>query len=377
MLALPLRALRLVTIVGLPLAALPANAQQNLDSSAGPLRVETLARGLQNPWGLAVLPDGRYLVTERPGRLRIVAADGALSPPVANVPTVFASGQGGLLGLALDPAFATNRTIFFSYAEPGDGGAGTAVARARLVEGAAPRLDEVTVIFRENRKSQGGRHFGSRLVFAPDGTLFVTLGDRGDPPRSQNLADHAAKIVRITRDGAAAPGNPFAGRADARPEIFSYGHRNMQAATLDAQGRLWVVDHGARGGDEVNRVQAGRNYGWPVISYGREYSGFSIGEGTAKAGMEQPLFYWDPSIAPSGATFYSGKLIPAWRGNLLVGALRGALVSRVTVEGDRVQEAERLNLRARIRDVVEAPDGAILLLTDEGDGRILRLTPAR
>jgi aldose sugar dehydrogenase len=360
--------------------AAPVSAQTQVATSAGPLSVTVLARGLVHPWGMAHLPDGRMLVTERPGRLRIVTETGALSAPVANVPAVFASGQGGLLDVALDPTFATNRLVYLSFAEPGEGGAGTAVARGRLAEeGGAPRLDAVSVIFRQNRKSNGTRHFGSRLNFAPDGTLFVTLGDRGEDMRSQDLGDHAAKVVRIQSDGGVPTDNPFRGRAGALPEIYSYGHRNMQAATFDDRGRFWVVDHGARGGDEVNIVKPGANFGWPVISYGTHYSGAPIGEGSAKPGLEQPLHYCAPtSIAPSGAVFYSGKLIPQWRGSLLVGALRAMMVTRLVFENDRfISEEPIRGIGARIRDVAEAPDGAILLLTDESDGRILRLAPAR
>lgn len=368
----------LIVLVLLVLAN-PAPAQ-TVDTSAGPLSVSVVARGLVHPWGLAILPDGRMLVTERPGRLRIVSPSGTLSPPVAGVPAVFASGQGGMLDVALDPDFATNAFVYLSYAEPGEGGAGTAVVRGRLVEaGGAARLDDTTVIFRQNRKSPGTRHFGSRLIFARDGTLFVTLGDRGEDMRAQDPGDHAAKVVRINRDGSVPADNPFRGRTDVLPEIWSLGHRNMQAATLDDQGRLWVVDHGARGGDEVNIARAGANYGWPVISYGTHYSGRPIGEGTQKQGLEQPLHHWAPlSIAPSGATFYSGRLIPQWRGSLLVGALRSMMVTRLVFENDRfVSEEPIQGIGARIRDVVEAPDGAILLLTDESDGRILRLAPVR
>ena len=346
-----------------------------------PPRVETFAEGLVYPWGLAFLPDGRLLVTERPGRLRLIGEDGRLSAPVANVPEVQASGQGGLLDIALSPDFASSSVVFFSFAEPrGRGQAATAVARAKLVpDGESARLDDVKVIFRQEPAASGGRHFGSRLVFAPDGNLFVTVGERGQAEKAQDLGTHYGKVVRVRPDGSVPPDNPFVGKAGARPEIWSYGHRNVQGAALNpATGMLWTVEHGARGGDELNIPRAGRNYGWPVITYGRDYSGAKIGEGTAKAGMEQPVYYWDPSIAPSGMAFYTGELFPQWKGNLFVGALAGAALHRLVLDGDRVVGEEVLlrNLGERIRDVRAGPDGALWLLTDNPRGRILRVVPA-
>jgi len=341
------------------------------------VKVTDVVRGLEHPWGLAVLPDGRMLVTERPGRLRIAAPDGTLSEPLTGVPPVYARGQGGLLDVALSPGFAQDRLVYLSFSEPGEGGAGTAVARGRLGERG---LEGTQVIWRQQPKVQGPNHWGSRLAFRPDGTLFVTLGDRfGYRERAQDLSVTLGKVVRINADGSIPSDNPFVGRADARPEIWSYGHRNVQAATVDARGQLWTVEHGARGGDELNNPQPGKNYGWPVITYGVDYSGARIGIGTAKAGMEQPVYYWDPVIAPSGATFYTGSAFPDWRGDLLIGSLSPGLLVRLRLQDGRVVQEERYlgDLRERIRDVVPSPDGALYLLTDSSRGRILRVDPAR
>ena len=350
---------------------------QDFRGEQGNLRVTTVARGLEHPWGLAFLPDGRMLVTERPGRMRVVARDGAIGAPLGNLPTVVAQGQGGLLDVVLDRGFATNRTIFFSFSESGEGGAATSVARARL---GAAALDEVRVIFRQMPKVRGGLHFGSRIVQMRDGNLMIGLGERGQRDRAQELGVHLGKVVRIRPEGGALPDNPFAGRAGALPEIWSYGHRNIQGAALHpVTGALWTVEHGARGGDEINRPEAGRNFGWPVITYGRDYSGLSIGEGTSKAGMEQPVHYWDPSIAPSGMAFYDADAIPGWKGNLLVGALKFGLLVRLVLDGTKVVREERLleGLNERIRDVRVGPDGLVYLLTDSSDGRLLRLGPLR
>jgi glucose/arabinose dehydrogenase len=344
----------------------------------GILRIETVAKGLENPWALAFLPDGRILVTERPGRLRIIEPDGRVSKPLDNVPRVLARGQGGLLDVALDPRFAENRLVYLSYAEPGEGNmAGTAVARGRLAEG---RLDDVQVIYRQQPKVEGGGHFGSRLVFARDGTLFVTQGDRiGYRERAQDLSSGLGKIVRINPDGSVPKDNPFVSRSGARPEIWSYGHRNVQSAAFHPEtGQLWTVEHGARGGDELNHPEAGKNYGWPVITYGVDYSGAKIGEGTAKPGMEQPVYYWDPVIAPSGMTFYTGAAFPDWKGSILIGSLTPGLLVRLTLKGGQVAREERYlgDLRERIRDVRQGPDGLIYLVTDSRDGRLLRVRPA-
>lgn len=349
-------------------------------SSAGPLRVETVARNLDHPWSLAFLPDGRMLVTERPGRLRIVSRDGALSPPLAGVPRVLASGQGGLLDVALDRDYARNATLYVCFAERADGGGRTALARGRLIDGAAPRLDEVRVIFRQEGPLSSGNHYGCRIAQGADGTLFLTTGDHFRyRDEAQNLANHLGKLIRIAPDGSVPADNPFVGRAGAKPEIWSYGHRNPQSLAFNpASGELWEIEHGPRGGDEVNIIGKGRNYGWPVIGYGIDYSGAKIHEGTAKAGMEQPIKYWVPSIAPSGMAFYTGKLMPQWQGSLFTGALAGQMLVRLSLDGDRVTGEERLlqPLDTRFRDVRQGPDGALWLLTDESDGRILRVAPA-
>jgi glucose/arabinose dehydrogenase len=365
----------LVLAAGL-MAAAQAEQAVSVRSEKLELGLETVAVGLENPWGMAFLPDGRVLVTERPGRLRIVATDGSLSAPLAGVPPVAAGGQGGLLDVALHPGFADNRLVYLSYSEPGDGGNSTAVARGRL-EGNA--LREVEVIFSQQPKFDGSAHFGSRLVFARDGTLFVTLGDRYKRrDDAQTLDNHHGKIVHINDDGSVPEGNPFADRAGALPEIWSLGHRNLQGATLHPQtGELWTHEHGPSGGDEINISRAGNNYGWPVITYGEEYIGGSIGEGTHKDGMEQPLHYWVPSIAPSGMIFVDQR-IPAWQGNLLIGSLKFDQLVRLELDSDKVVHEERLLDKAlgeRVRDVAQGPDGAIYLLTDERKGRLLRLAP--
>jgi glucose/arabinose dehydrogenase len=346
---------------------------------AGVVRAETVATGLEHPWGLAFLPDGRMLVTERPGRLRMVGKDGRITAPFAGVPAVQARGQGGLLDVALDPRFGENRLVYLSYAEPGEGGtAGTAVARGRLGDSG---IEQVRVIYRQRPKVSGSNHFGSRLIFARDGTLFVTQGDRYTyRDGAQDLAVGFGKIVRIHPDGTVPPDNPFVGRPGVQPEIWSYGHRNVQGAALHPEtGQLWSVEHGPRGGDELNRPEAGKNYGWPVITYGAEYWGPKIGEGTTKPGMEQPLYYWDPVIAPSGLLFYTGDAIPDWKGSLLIGSLRPGLLVRLRLADGRVAEEERYlgDLGERIRDVRQGPDGHPYLLTDRNDGRILRVIPAR
>ncbi|MCW2305797.1 PQQ-dependent sugar dehydrogenase [Rhodobium gokarnense] len=369
----------ILTALALITGAAPA-AAETFRTDDYTVDVSTVASGLEHPWSLAFLPDGTMLVTERPGRLRLVVDRTLVDAPVSGVPDVYASGQGGLLDVVPAPDFADSNLIFLSYAERGDGGAGTAVARARLVrEGMSARLEDVEVIFRQQPKTTTSRHFGSRLVFAPDGMLFVTLGERGQRPLAQDLSTHNGKVVRIVPDGSVPDDNPFVGTAGARPEIWSYGHRNPQGAALNPEtGELWTVAHGARGGDEVNIPKAGRNYGWPVISYGRHYSGQKIGVGTHKEGMEQPVYYWDPSIAPSGAAFYDGDLFPEWKGDLFVGALKFQLLSRLDVEDGRVASEERMFEGAfgRIRDVRSGPDGAIWLLTDEANGQLLRVAPA-
>ncbi|WP_029583396.1 PQQ-dependent sugar dehydrogenase [Bradyrhizobium sp. URHD0069] len=348
-------------------------------SSAGQLEVQTVASGLVVPWSLAFLPDGRMLVTERPGRMRIVTTEGQLSPPLKGVPEVWASGQGGLLDVILDKSYAQNRTIYFCFAERTGGGGRTAVARAKLNDGDG-RLDDVKIIFRQEGPLSSGNHYGCRIVQANDGNLFVTLGDHFIyRDEAQNLGNHLGKLIRITPDGSAPTDNPFVGRKDAKPEIWSYGHRNQQSLAINpASNDLWEIEHGPRGGDEVNVIGKGKNYGWPVIGYGIDYSGAKIHERTAKDGMEQPVKYWVPSIAPSGMTFYTGKLFPKWAGSLFTGALAGKMLVRLSVNGNTVTGEERLlrNLHERIRDVRQGPDGALWLLTDSSAGRILRVSPA-
>lgn len=371
-----------IATVTLTIAAWPASrdaaAQQRYPSSAGDLVVETVAGGLEHPWGLAFLPDGRMLVTERPGRLRLVGTDGKLSAPITGVPNVAGRGQGGLLDVVPDPGFAQNRTIYLSFAEPRSGGTGTSVARARLNE-RGTALEGTKVIFQQMPTIASNMHFGSRLVFDRTGALFVTVGDRyGQRDQAQNPANHIGKIMRIRPEGGAPADNPKI--EGWQPEIWSIGHRNVQAAALHPQsGQLWTAEHGARGGDEVNTPKAGRNYGWPVVTFGIDYSGAKIGEGTSKAGMEPPLFYWDPSIAPSGAAFYSGAVWPAWTNSLFVGALAGQMLVRLSTQGEAVTGQERLleGLGERIRDVRQGPDGFLYLLSDAPDGKLLRVRPAK
>jgi glucose/arabinose dehydrogenase len=342
-------------------------------AQSGP-RAVPVAQGIANGWALAFLPNGDMLVTEREGRLRRITADG-VSAPLAGVPQVHARRQGGLLDLVLGPDFARDRSVFLTYAEPGDGGASTALARATLTDAG---LADLRVIFRQAPKTQGDMHFGSRIVFARDGNLFLALGDRMQPNEAQNLDSHIGKIVRIRPDGSVPSDNPFARAAGGRPELWSWGHRNIQAAALHPQtGRLWTVEHGARGGDEINIPQVGRNYGWPVISYGVNYNGTRIGVGTAREGLEQPIHYWDPSIAPSGMAFLTSDRYPGWRGSLFVGALRGAQLVRLTLDGERVtgQEVLLRDLGERIRDVRQGPDGLIYVVTDARNGAVMRLLP--
>lgn len=372
-------ALACLLVLGAAPAAL-AQDTQRFRTDKVEVIVETVARGLQNPWGLAFLPDNRMLVTEKPGRLRIVDAEGKLSEPITGLPRIFARGQGGLLDVALDPNFAQSRLVYLSFAEDrGEGKAGTSVLRGRLSEDGRA-LESTQIIFRQEPAYTGNNHWGSRLVFDRDGNLFITLGDRFDLRKeAQNPANQLGKIVHIKPDGSPAPNNPFLNREGTRPEIWSLGHRNVQSAALNpTTGELWTVEHGARGGDEVNVPQKGKNYGWPVISYGVDYSGAKIGEGTTKPGLEQPIYYWDPSIAPSGMAFYTGDKFPGWRGSILVGALAGKLVSRLETNGNKVTGEERMlqQLGERIRDVRQGPDGLIYLLTDSSQGRILRMKPA-
>jgi len=361
--------------------AFPGQTRAPAQPSGVRLDVRPVVTGLDRPWAFEFLPDGRLVVTEIEGRIRIATPGGALSPPVAGVPKVVAEGQGGLLDVAVDPDFTTNQTLYFSYAEPRGGGKnGTTLARARLIDEPQPRLVDLTVIFRQEPAWDSRQHFGTRIVFSPDGTLFLTLGERSVRDarvHAQDLGMDLGKVVRINKDGSIPKDNPFVGRRGARPEIWSYGHRNIQAAALHpATRQLWTIEHGPRGGDELNRSQAGRNYGWPVISYGIEYSGMKLPGGrTRQEGMEQPLYYWDPVIAPSGMIFYTGGLFPKWRDNIFVGGLGSEKLVRLSLDGDRVTGEEWLlqDLHQRIRDVGQGPDGAIYVATDGGS--ILRLAP--
>jgi aldose sugar dehydrogenase len=341
-------------------------------------RTEQIASGLANPWAVAFIEEGRFLVTERPGRMRIVERDGKVGPAIGGVPQVDAGGQGGLLDLVLDSGFASNRTLYFCFSEPGDGGNSTALARARLAPDRS-RLEDVRVIFSQRPKVSSRMHFGCRIVEARDGTLFLTMGDRYSRMQdAQRLDNHIGKVVRVTKDGAAAPGNPFTQRAGALPEIWSYGHRNGQGAALAPDGRFWMHEHGPQGGDELNRPEAGRNYGWPVITYGENYGGGRIGEGiTAREGMEQPLHYWVPSIAPSGMVFLAGDRYGAdWKGNLFLGSLKFSHLARLEMADGKVLREHRLFQGVgRVRDVRQGPDGLLYLLTDSSDGKLLRVAP--
>lgn len=375
--------LRLPGLLIVPLIALaagPAPAQpegRTVRSEKEEFRVVRLVEGLEHPWGLAVLPDGALLVTERPGRLRVVRPWTLDPRPVEGLPPIAARGQGGLLDVALHPRYAETGWVYLSYAGAGPGGVGTEVLRGRLRE---HRLEDVEVIFRMEPKTGGAQHFGSRLLFDRDGYLFVTLGDRGDRHGAQRLGDHLGTIVRLHDDGRVPADNPFRGRPDARPEIYTYGNRNVQGAALHpVTGVPWIHEHGPQGGDEVNVIRAGTNYGWPVITHGREYgTGFAIGEGTHKPGMAQPIHVWMPlSIAPSGMTFYTGDRFPAWRGSLFLGALRDEMLVRLELDGERVVHEEHLlkGMLGSIRDVRSGPDGFIYLLTDARRGLLVRLEP--
>ena len=371
-----------IVFVSLATAAPLAAGAATYESSAGPLAVDTVAKGLDHPWALAFLPDGRMLVTERVGRMRIVTSDGKLSPPLGGVPNVFARRQGGLFDVILDRDFAQNRTIYFSYAEPIDGGARTALARATLDAGDKPRLSDVAVIYRQHGPASGGAHFGGRIAQGGDGNLFVSNGEHfSGRDMAQTLDNDLGKVVRIAPDGSAPNDNPFVGKAGARPEIWSYGHRNPQGLAINpADGTLWEQEHGAQGGDEINVIAAGKNYGWPQVSYGVNYDGSKIGTGKAQApGFTDPVWHWTPSIAPSGMTFYTGDLFPGWKGNLFNGALKFQLLSRLELKDGKPVKEERLlqGLNERIRDVRQGPDGALYLVTDSGSGRILRVSPAK
>jgi len=349
-------------------------------SSAGQLDVQTVATGLVHPWSLAFLPDGRMLVTERAGRIRLVTRQGQLSPALKGVPEAWSSGQGGMLDIIVDNSFAQNGTIYFCFSERTTGGGRTAVARAKLNDGNSG-LDEVKIIFRQQGPPSSGNHYGCRIVQASDGNLFVTLGEHFTyRDEAQNLGNHLGKLIRIAPDGSAPKDNPFVGRGDAKAEIWSFGHRNGQGLAINpATGELWEIEHGPRGGDEVNIIGKANNYGWPVIGYGIDYNGAKIHDSAAKPGMEQPIKYWVPSIAPSGMAFYTAKLFPKWSGSLFTGALAGRMLVRLSLDGNSVTGEERLlqNFNERIRDVRQGPDGALWLLTDSSTGRLLRVSPAK
>ncbi|MGE6784008.1 PQQ-dependent sugar dehydrogenase [Ensifer adhaerens] len=372
-----------ILAISVALAALvPSGARaqdvREFPSEHGTLRVETLATGLEHPWSVEVLPDGGLIVSERPGRIRIVR-DGKVSKPLTGVPKVAERGQGGLLDIALDPGFAENRTLFLTLAANGNGGFGTALMRAKLTEDGTG-LADVKELFRMNKFTGKGQHFGSRIAIAPDGSLFFGIGDRGEGDRAQDPRDHAGAILHINADGSIPGSNPYRGGTGGLAEVWSKGHRNPQGIAFDPKdGTLLTVEHGARGGDEINNPKAGHNYGWPVITYGKDYSGAEIGEGTAKEGLDQPLFYWDPSIAPGALAVYRGKMFPEWDGDLLVAALKYQLLARLERDDSGAIGAEERLFDGefgRLRDVVVAPDGALLMVTDEEDGAVLRVSRA-
>jgi aldose sugar dehydrogenase len=376
-----------------PLDNRPAEAPEYQPASQGQTRacgvrsnvafdVTVVATGLERPWAVEPLPNGGFLVTEKAGRMRLVSAGGQVGTAIAGVPEVDARGQGGLLDVALSPGFATDRTVYWSFTEPREGGNGTSVARG-VLSADGTRLEQVRVILRTRPTYTNNMHFGSRLAFAPDGMLFVTMGERSSTEtrgQAQDLGSHFGKTLRIRPDGTPAPGNPFIGRAGALPEIWSYGHRNVQGSTIDPQGRFWTMEHGPRGGDELNRPEAGKNYGWPLVTYGIEYSGQRIeGATPARAGFEQPVYYWSPVIAPSGMQFYTGNAFPAWRNNLFIAGMASMRLVRLVMQNDRVVGEEHLltDRNQRIRDVRQGPDGMLYLVTDSPQGELWRISPRR
>ena len=351
---------------------------RSFETEKGTINVESIVTGLEYPWGMTMLPNGKILVTERGGTLKLVDPSSKQITQVRGAPKVWANRQGGLLDIAADPDFANNNTVFFTFSDPAFlGGAGTAIASARFEETPVPRFTSIKKLFSMKKTTNSGVHFGSRIVFGPNGNIFFTTGDRGNRPRAQDPFDSAGKVLRIAKDGSIPKDNPFADGKKALPQIWSLGHRNPQGATLDQKtGQLWTLAHGARGGDEINTPMAGKNYGWPVISYGRHYSGGKIGIGTAAEGYEQPVYYWDPSIAPSGLDFYTGDLVPEWKGNLFAGALKDQLLSRLEIRDGKVVHEEQIleGEYGRIRDVRSFPDGALWLLTDDDEGQLLRIS---
>ena len=375
------RIILIITLLALlnpPEISVSAERKQIIKTEKESVSFEIITEGLNHPWALAFLPDSNILVTERSGQLRLIDKQGKLnSAPIQGLPDIYSKGQGGLLDVALHPDFFKNQLIYFSYVERGNGGVGTAVARGKLEDS---RLENVEVIFRLSRKTRTNRHFGSRLLFDKKGYLFITLGERGERPRAQDINDHAGSLIRIYDDGRIPKDNPFVNNSDAKPEIYSYGHRNMQGAALHpVTGKIWTHEHGPKGGDEINIPKKGANYGWPIITYGVNYGiGTKIGEGTHKKGMEQPIHYWVPSIAPSGMAFYTGDKFKKWKGNLFVGSLKFRQLVRLELNGEKVVHEERMftNLFGRIRDVRQGSDGFIYLLTDADNGKLIRLSPA-
>jgi glucose/arabinose dehydrogenase len=383
--------LGLIPVIGCAQPAGPVEPTGDVAEAEG-WRAETLVEGLRHPWGIAWLPDGSALVTERPGRLRLIenAATDTGQPrldptPIRGTPEVCACGQGGALDISLHPDFANNRLVYLTFAEGTEDANRTALARGRL-DLKNKRLEDLEVIFRNADEKSGGQHFGSRLLWLPDGTLLMSIGDGGNPPTSfdgenirnqaQRLGTHFGKLLRLTEDGKAAPDNPFVDQAGAKPEIYSYGHRNIQGLTRDPKsGRVWAHEHGSRGGDEINLIQAGNNYGWPEVTYSMEYWGPRISDKTRAPGITQPTVVWTPSIAPSGMTFYTGDDFPEWQGSLISGALKFQQLRRTKLDGTRGTGEEKLSIGQRVRDVSQGPDGGLYILTDEGDGALLRIQP--
>ncbi|CAO3357319.1 PQQ-dependent sugar dehydrogenase [Azospirillum palustre] len=375
-------------IAALAIPLVPAQAQQagntqtvkTVRTSAGPVTVSRVADGLERPWGIDFLPDGRALVTEKPGRLRIMARDGSLSSPLAGTPKVFNQGQGGLMDVAVDPDFARNRTIYLAYAEPGDGSgggstAGTALARGTLGDRG---IEDFKVIFRQTPKVDGGNHFGTRIAFAPDGHIFLTLGERYKFDPAQSRDNTLGKVVRLNRDGSAPKDNPFAGEGATAGAVWSYGHRNIEAAAIDPRsGALWIAEMGPMGGDELNRPEAGKNYGWPLVSWGKHYDGRDIPDPPTRKEFTDAAIHWTPVISPSGMAFYTGGLFRDWQGSALIGGLSAKGLVRVAIDGTGAREVERIPLDARIRDVAQGPDDALYVITDAADGAVLRLAPAK
>lgn len=366
--------MRSLALIGAVLAATAVPAQATIESERGPIRVERLAVGLDHPWGMAFLPDGRLLVTERAGRLRVMESGGELSEPLSGVPEVVAKGQGGLLDVALDPDFASNRLIYLSFAEAGEGGVGTALGRGVLGEG---KIEDFEVIFRQQPKVDGPHHFGGRIAFASDGNLFLTLGERFKFDPAQDPSNHLGAVVRLRPDGQVPPDNPFVGQRGRAEEIWSYGHRNVEAAAVHPKtGALWIAEMGPQDGDELNLPQAGGNYGWPLVSWGRHYDGEDIPNPDTRPDLADAIRHWTPVISPSGMLFYQGDAFPDWRGSALIGGLSSQGLVRLENDGERVSAEERIALGERIRDVEQGPDGAVYALTDSDEGAVLRLTPA-